>query len=84
MITTCPKCHQLYEALESQGMHPERRCPRCSAVDELIAAADALNARVRGELERNNRLRVAVVERSALLPLVERTGRAIEKARAAL
>lgn len=57
-------------------------CPRCAAIAELLAAAEALNTKVRDALGRPSRLLVAVVTRSDLDPLVERTARAIEKARA--
>lgn len=83
MLTTCPKCHQLYEALESEGHHPGRRCPRCVAIEELLAAADELNARVRAELGRSRSRVSAVVMRAGLEPLLDRTERAVEKARAA-
>lgn len=41
MPTVCPKCHQLYEALESEAHSPDRRCPRCAAFGDLLAACEA-------------------------------------------
>jgi hypothetical protein len=37
VITTCPKCHQLYEALESEAHQPSRSCPRCAVFLDAIA-----------------------------------------------
>jgi uncharacterized paraquat-inducible protein A len=36
VITTCPKCHQLYEAPELEAHHPERSCPRCAVFLDAI------------------------------------------------
>lgn len=36
-MSTCPHCHQLFEALESQAQHPDRRCPRCAVFTEALA-----------------------------------------------
>jgi hypothetical protein len=80
MVDACAKCQDLYDrdAGAVSGL-----CPRCGAIAELLSAADALNARVRSELERSsNRLLIAVVQRASLMPLVERTAQAIERARA--
>lgn len=55
MITDCPMCHQLYEGLESEAFHPNRRCPRCAAFAELLALCDELPAVLRSLYSRKTR-----------------------------
>jgi hypothetical protein len=50
-------------------------------VAELLLAADALNSRVKAELERPSRSVIVIGRRDVLTPLVDRATRAIEKAR---
>lgn len=74
MLTTCTRCHGLYEVAESAALAPDRACPRCAAIAELLATADAMHVRLQGELNKKNS--------PALERLVERAGTAIERVRA--
>lgn len=80
-VDACLKCRGLYDSARAAvgGF-----CPSCTAIAELLSAADALNARVKHELSRAKaeRPRLVVFTIGELEPLSERTGRAIEKARA--
>jgi hypothetical protein len=48
VITTCPKCHQLFEALEADAAKADRRCPRCSVFLDAIALLDEIANRGKG------------------------------------
>ncbi len=77
-VVICAKCESAYDP----ALAGTAACPRCTTVAELLAAAAALHSRVKSEIERSsNRLRVAVVRRDEVQALVDRAGRAIEKAR---
>lgn len=77
-LATCAKCQGLFDA----SVGPHQLCPRCLAVAELLQAADALNNKVKAELERPSRSIVVIGRRDELTPLVARATRAIENARA--
>lgn len=80
MCSTCPKCHQLYEELESKLQDPKRRCPRCAAVTELLEAADALNAEVEKCLRREKHWHPGA--EFFIEPISKRAAAAISTARA--
>lgn len=74
MIADCPKCHQLFEVVQIDAPAP-RICPRCAAVDELLAAADALHEAIARRIERGS------IAGTILRELTDRTGRAVMRAR---
>lgn len=73
----CPGCRELFdlEPLILKGSEAGL-CPRCAAIDELMAASAALAAKLEGALRRGGR------RHPYTRKLIERVSNAIEFARA--
>jgi len=80
-LAACANCEGLFNAPDEHAPGAPRVCPRCLTVAELLQAADALNNKVKAELDRPSRHVVVIGRRDVLVPLVARATSAIEKAR---
>lgn len=85
ILTVCSKCHQLCEVLLADlSDNRQAVCSKCSTITEVLEAADALNRRMRSELDRSGTKKlpfVTVFKKGSIAPLLERSEKAVAKAR---
>jgi hypothetical protein len=87
VIATCTRCRELYAPAAPTAETQELTvgfdvCPRCLTIAELLTAADVLNAEVAKYLSREKAWHPGA--RFNVEPLLERSQRAVERARATL
>lgn len=77
MIEVCVKCTELYGESGVADVRPDRLCPRCASVADLLKATEELNDQVRRSMAGHD----STAERLKVYPLIERAQRAVESVR---